>query len=65
MLLLLLEKCTYSLADTVISMNQSYKLFALNRGGKNESEVFVVRSAPKFQRDRNEVMAPEDDRDSR
>jgi len=50
MLLLLFEKFTFSLADIVISMNESYKSFALNRGGKNESDVFVVRSAPDIEK---------------
>jgi len=42
----LLEKCSYRLADAVIATNESYKSVALTRGGKRPDEVFVVRNGP-------------------
>ncbi len=45
-LLLFLEMMTYRTADVVISTNQSYRALALNRGGKNPDDIFIVRSAP-------------------
>lgn len=44
--LLALEKASYKLANAVISTNQTYKQIAIERGGKNPSEVFVVRNGP-------------------
>ena len=41
------ERCTYRLADIVISPNDSYRELALTRGRKAEEDVFVVRSAPR------------------
>jgi len=41
------EKASYKISDIVISTNESYKKLAITRGGKDESSVFVVRSAPK------------------
>lgn len=40
------ERLTMSLADVVMSTNGSYRDAALKRGGKEPSNVFVVRSAP-------------------
>lgn len=43
------ERSTYRLADIVISPNDSYRAFALARGGKSAEDVFVVRSAPRWE----------------
>lgn len=45
-LLLLMEWATFRTADIVISTNESYKKIAIQRGGKKEKNVFVVRNAP-------------------
>jgi glycosyltransferase involved in cell wall biosynthesis len=42
----LLERATLSLADVVISTNESYARVAIDRGGRSPDDVFVVRSAP-------------------
>jgi glycosyltransferase involved in cell wall biosynthesis len=42
------ERLTYATADIVISTNESVRQTALERGGKEPSEVFVVRTAPKI-----------------
>lgn len=42
----LLERCSYALADVVIATNQSYRQVAVERGGKNPDEVFIVRNGP-------------------
>ncbi len=42
----LAERCTFWLADTVISTNESYREVAIRRGGKTPEHVFVVRSGP-------------------
>ena len=44
--LLWLEQMTYRTADRVISTNESYKSIAIERGGRDPSEVTVVRSGP-------------------
>jgi glycosyltransferase involved in cell wall biosynthesis len=49
-LLKLLERATFSVADVVISTNQSYRQIALDRGGKLPERVFVVRSGPNLDR---------------
>ncbi len=41
-----LERSAFRLADVVISTNESYRTVALERGGKDPRDVFVVRSAP-------------------
>jgi glycosyltransferase involved in cell wall biosynthesis len=43
---MLLEKLTYHLSDVVIATNESYKLLAINRGGLDSQDVFVVRNGP-------------------
>jgi glycosyltransferase involved in cell wall biosynthesis len=40
------EAQTYRRADVVIATNESYRRFALERGGVDPERVFVVRSAP-------------------
>lgn len=49
-LLKTLERLTMLTADVVISTNDSYKQIALQRGGKNSEDVFIVRSAPDIDR---------------
>ena len=41
-----LERMTYRTADHVISTNESYRTKALERGGKSQDAVTVVRSGP-------------------
>jgi glycosyltransferase involved in cell wall biosynthesis len=49
-LLLLIEKLTYRTAHAVISMNESYRGVALERGKMDPDRVFVVRTGPDFER---------------
>ncbi|HEX6127751.1 MAG TPA: glycosyltransferase family 4 protein [Candidatus Limnocylindria bacterium] len=44
--LLWCERRTYRLADVVISTNETYRRFALERGGVAPEHVYVVRSSP-------------------
>jgi glycosyltransferase involved in cell wall biosynthesis len=46
-LLKFFERASYKISDIVISTNESYRKIAISRGFKDESSVFVVRSAPK------------------
>lgn len=41
-----LERRTYRTADHVISTNRSYQRVAMERGGRDEADVTVVRSGP-------------------
>ena len=41
-----LERVSFSLADVVVSPNDSYRAIALRRGRKASDDVFVVRNAP-------------------
>jgi glycosyltransferase involved in cell wall biosynthesis len=43
------ERRTFALADVVIAPNDSYRKLALTRGGKSTEDVFVVRSAPRWE----------------
>ena len=45
-LMVLLERWTFKAAHVVISTNNSYRNIALERGGKQPQDVFVVRSGP-------------------
>lgn len=48
-----LERFTFTVADVVIAVNDSYRRIALSRGGKRAEDVFVVRNDPdlaRFQR---------------
>lgn len=45
-----LERLTFKCADVTISTNESYKKIAIERGGMDESRVFVVRSGPDLAR---------------
>jgi len=42
------ERLTCACADVVIATNKSVKLAALERGGKENGDVFIVRTAPKI-----------------
>lgn len=42
----LLERLTYKCADVVIATNESYKKLAIDRGGFDPQDVFVVRNGP-------------------
>ena len=44
--LLWCERMTYRTADVVIATNETYRRFALERGGVDADHVFVVRSSP-------------------
>jgi glycosyltransferase involved in cell wall biosynthesis len=41
------EWCSFKVASAVISTNLSYRQIAIDRGGKNPKDIFVVRSSPK------------------
>ena len=41
-----LEKLTYMCANAVISTNESYKQIAIERGGFDPQDVFIVRNGP-------------------
>ena len=41
-----LEKLTYRFASVVMATNESYKALAMERGGLDERDVFVVRNGP-------------------
>jgi glycosyltransferase involved in cell wall biosynthesis len=45
-ILLLLERLSYRMANSVIVTNESYKEIAVERGSKEPSDVFVVRNGP-------------------
>jgi len=48
--LLWLERQSFRTADVVITTNESHKAIAVQRGGKDPADVFVVRSGPDLQR---------------
>lgn len=49
-LMIFLERMTFRSAKVCIATNQSYKQIAVERGGKNPDDVFVVRSGPSLAR---------------
>ncbi|QDV27317.1 glycosyltransferase family 4 protein [Aureliella helgolandensis] len=57
--LLWLEKKQFQTADGVIATNESYKRIAVARGGKEESDVAVVRSGPLLSRFERGLPVPE------
>jgi glycosyltransferase involved in cell wall biosynthesis len=57
-LLVALERMSMSTADLVISTNDSYKQIAIDRGGKDPKDVFVVRSGPDLSRIRQVPANP-------
>jgi glycosyltransferase involved in cell wall biosynthesis len=48
-ILIFLEKCSYKIADVVISTNESFKKIAIERGGVKPERVFVVRNGPNLE----------------
>jgi glycosyltransferase involved in cell wall biosynthesis len=48
--LIWLERMTYKTADVVIVTNQSYKDIAVQRGGVDKEDIFIVRNGPDFDR---------------
>ena len=44
------EKLNFWVADVVISTNNSYRSIAVRRGGKDQADIFVVRSGPNLTR---------------
>lgn len=48
--LLLLERMTFRTADRVVSTNESYARIAMERGGRSEEHVSVVRTGPDAER---------------
>jgi glycosyltransferase involved in cell wall biosynthesis len=57
-LLIGLERMSFITADLVISTNESYRQIAIDRGGKNPEDVFVVRSGPDLSRIRQVPANP-------
>lgn len=55
-LMLWSERLTFRLADVSIATNESYREIAIERGGMNPDNVFVVRSGPNL--DRLKVIPP-------
>lgn len=49
-MMLYFERKTFELADHSIATNESYKRIAIERGGKAECKVQVVRSGPKIKK---------------
>jgi glycosyltransferase involved in cell wall biosynthesis len=54
-----LERFSYTLADSVIVTNESYKRQALTRGGLPESRITIVRNGPDLENARNAEIDPE------
>lgn len=48
--LLFFERLTFRMAGVVMSTNESYRRIALERGGKDPRDVFVVRNGPELSR---------------
>jgi glycosyltransferase involved in cell wall biosynthesis len=49
-LMVMLERLTFKTANVSIATNESYRRIAIERGGKEPSKVFVVRSGPDLSR---------------
>jgi glycosyltransferase involved in cell wall biosynthesis len=49
-LMLLFERWSFKTADVSIATNESYKRIAIERGGMDPGNVYVVRSGPKLDR---------------
>jgi glycosyltransferase involved in cell wall biosynthesis len=45
-ILLWIERLSFEAADVVIATNESYKKIAMERGGKRETDIVVVRNGP-------------------
>lgn len=48
--LLWLERLTFRMSDHVIATNESYKRFAMERGGKRAEQISIVRNGPDLNR---------------
>ena len=48
--LLWLERLTFRMSDHVIATNESYKRFAMERGGKHAEQISIVRNGPDLNR---------------
>lgn len=55
-LMVLFERWSFQSADVSIATNESYKKIAIERGGMQPGDVYVVRSGPKL--DRLRVLPP-------
>ena len=55
-LMVLFERWSFQSADVSIATNESYKKIAIERGGMDPNDVYVVRSGPKL--DRLRVLPP-------
>jgi len=55
-LMVLFERLTFKTADVSIATNESYRRIAIERGGMNPANVFVVRSGPML--DRLRIVPP-------
>jgi glycosyltransferase involved in cell wall biosynthesis len=58
-LLVIMERCTFKVADYSIATNESYRSIAIERGGMPPDRVFVVRTGPNLNRVR---LLPPDER---
>ena len=56
--LLFFEHMTYRLSDAVIATNDSFKEVARERGGKKDSDIFIVRNAPSRENIEKAVAVP-------
>jgi len=55
-LMVLCERLTFKTATVSIATNESYKKIAIDRGGMDPAQVYVVRSGPKL--DRLKIVPP-------
>jgi glycosyltransferase involved in cell wall biosynthesis len=58
-LMVLFERWSFKTADVSIATNESYKRIAVERGGMDPADVYVVRSGPKL--DRMRMLPPKDE----
>ena len=58
-IIVLLERWTFKAADISLATNQSYRDIAINRGGMNPANVYIVRSGPNL--DKFHPVAPRED----
>ena len=58
-ILLWMERRTFRASDLVISTNESYKMVAIERGGKSDNDVIIVRNGPDLSTIPTMVPSPE------
>ena len=58
-LMVLFERWSFKTASVSIATNESYKRIAVERGGMDPADVYVVRSGPKL--DRMRILPPKDE----